>query len=69
MNTIVFDNGKILKWRLRDGNYNRFKVCLSLSDEEDLYDSGFLHEVDPDDCDGEEFATICRLMSEFYNLT
>lgn len=58
--TIVFASGRVLQFRMRDATCNRFKVCLEFTQEEQEGLFGF----DIDDCNGEEFATICRIMSE-----
>lgn len=60
---IVFKNGEIIRWRLRDANCNGFKCCLGENTLKDLSGAFEHNSIDPDDCDGEEFATICRLIS------
>lgn len=59
-NTTVFANGQVIRWRMRDADCNRFKVCLTPAQSEYIDADQF----DPDDCWGEDFVTICRLISE-----
>lgn len=60
----TFSNGEELVWRLRDADYNRFKVLLTYDQVQKLKTWESYNDVgSPDDCSGEEFATINRLLA------
>ena len=63
-NTIVFANGQVMQWRTRDIGQNRFKVCLSVKQESFIDERWEDLAKIADDCEAEEFATICRYISE-----
>lgn len=60
-NTTVFRNGRVIQWRMRDGDYNRFKVLLDEDLEEVISER---YEIDSDDCGGDDFATIMRMANK-----
>lgn len=67
--TVVFPNGRIVSFRLRDHDYNRFKSCLICPSSASGPGNRLLVEfmeaypdIDTDDCNGDELATLMRFV-------
>ena len=61
MNTIVYANGRIIRWSLIDRGDRTPRFNVQLGDVQPIFDDYVQLTFDPENCSSKEFGILCGL--------